>query len=756
MQKTLVNPYEKKTVAQLNVANPRAGWALKCKYSWLEGDPDPSMVEAMVSRDNANISRMLDAARELDFGADSATIGDINAKCDELDVNFVDIEFPPNEDAIAPEGSEARGKEPITWRRPVDFFDGAYEVFVGAVEPNDIRQGSLGDCWLLCAMSALAERPGEIQKMFVMDDGSGAVQTRNEHGVYKVRLCKNGEWQFVRLDDYFPCFPEAGPVYSKSHGNELWVLLLEKAFAKLHGSYDALRGGWAYEALMDMTGAPCSSVRLEDESVQADVRSGKFWRDLQQWDELGYLLTASTPGEDKFTETGNTPAGGPGLVAGHAYSLIQARTTSRGQKLLQLRNPWGSFEWNGDWSDESPLWTDALRAELGVAAEAVDDGAFWMSYEDFLKFFRSVNVCRLPKPGYPWQESRRKGRFTFEPATGKLTASTYILSVPERTTAFLMVHQEDERIQLSEKYLDVGLTLLREREDGTYDLVGGTGIEVSREVLLEVELEAGEYFVVPNTTGCKFSLTHGAKDVPAAPENIWDASRGAFTPEAEDSLREIHRRLDEDMDGLLKREELNSFQQMSEGCDMVDEVYAWLIENFDSRDGGLTADGFVECYQYMFEASGNDQSVVWRDLHYMGYNNALDLSGARTFVLSVHAECRVGLWKVPFDPMAFEEALETPVKALGEVQDFANGALRVYKKKNGYWGVTLAVENLNGESAVTVTMDCSESSNVVSHTGSLVAEVTVPSGETKIVHHLMPEDLAAWSYSFKAGWRFHG
>ena len=44
-----------------------------------------------------------------------------------------------------------------------------------------------------------------------------------------------------------------------------------------------------------------------------------------------------------------------GLVEGHAYSLINVAKAG-GQKLLQLRNPWGAHEWNGRWSDDSEEW----------------------------------------------------------------------------------------------------------------------------------------------------------------------------------------------------------------------------------------------------------------------------------------------------------------------------------------------------------------------------------------------------------------
>jgi calpain-15 len=47
-----------------------------------------------------------------------------------------------------------------------------------------------------------------------------------------------------------------GPIFSRANGNELWVLLLEKAYAKLHGNYQLLKGGYCNEALIDLTGCP--------------------------------------------------------------------------------------------------------------------------------------------------------------------------------------------------------------------------------------------------------------------------------------------------------------------------------------------------------------------------------------------------------------------------------------------------------------------------------------------------------------------
>lgn len=60
-----------------------------------------------------------------------------------------------------------------------------------------------------------------------------------------------------------------------------------------------------------------------------------------------------------MTEYGGPPEqdGNNGLVPGHAYTVIIIKEI-KGNLLLNLRNPWGHFEWNGDWGDNSPLWTE--------------------------------------------------------------------------------------------------------------------------------------------------------------------------------------------------------------------------------------------------------------------------------------------------------------------------------------------------------------------------------------------------------------
>lgn len=80
-----------------------------------------------------------------------------------------------------------------------------------------------------------------------------------------------------------------------------------------------------------------------------------------------------------------------GLVTGHAYSILSGHTINLAdgttKNLLRIRNPWGTGEWTGDWGDSSSLWTTAIKAQLGSELSFKDDGAFYMCWEDFTKYF---------------------------------------------------------------------------------------------------------------------------------------------------------------------------------------------------------------------------------------------------------------------------------------------------------------------------------------------------------------------------------
>ncbi|KAE8699402.1 hypothetical protein F3Y22_tig00110578pilonHSYRG00002 [Hibiscus syriacus] len=167
-----------------------------------------------------------------------------------------------------------------------------------------------------------------------------------------------GEWVSV-VDDWIPCeSPGELAFATNKKANELWVSILEKVYAKLHGSYEALEGGLVQDALVDLTGGAGEEIDMRSSEAQLDLASGRLWSQLLRFKQEGFLLGDGSP------SSSDVKVFSSGIVQGHAYSLLQVREVD-GYKLIQIRNPWANeVEWNGPWSDSSSEWTDRMRHKL--------------------------------------------------------------------------------------------------------------------------------------------------------------------------------------------------------------------------------------------------------------------------------------------------------------------------------------------------------------------------------------------------------
>jgi len=137
-------------------------------------------------------------------------------------------------------------------------------------------------------------------------------QEINKQGVFGIRMFKNGERQTIVIDDHFPCDADGDPCFSKANGNELWVMILEKAWAKIHKSYERIIGGQAHLTFRDLTGAPS----FEFESTDKDA----FDRILEG-ETRNYAMAAGiNPLDAEQAKRINDM----GLITEHSYGLIAA------------------------------------------------------------------------------------------------------------------------------------------------------------------------------------------------------------------------------------------------------------------------------------------------------------------------------------------------------------------------------------------------------------------------------------------------
>jgi hypothetical protein len=395
-----------------------------------------------------------------------------------------------------------------------------------APRPDDILQGALGDCWLLSAMAVLAERP-ELVRRVVLAGGPNAA------GAYQLRLCKDGVWATVTVDDVFPCLADGRLAYSKAAGGALWVPLIEKALAKLHGSYEALASGTMAEGLGLLTGAPCESLEVESDRQRAEREAqagagggglkqpppdlNELWARVLSYRAARFLLGASCGGSSVDAEA----AEAMGLHTRHAYSVldVQAGYMDAGPpyRLLKLRNPWGSGEWRGDWSDSSPLWA----REPGLAARLRpdgrrDDGVFWMAFDDFATYFTTLDVCKVR---LDWAEVRVDGEFPSSAgANGPFVHAFELRPLEEgavATDTALNLAQRSTRgapSAAAARQVDMGLCVLRERGGGEWEFVADAPRKVASNVCAEALLEGdgAKYVVLP----LGFNQMHAAARAP--------------------------------------------------------------------------------------------------------------------------------------------------------------------------------------------------------------------------------------------------
>jgi hypothetical protein len=301
--------------------------------------------------------------------------------------NFLDIYFPHNSNSILAKDSNGNFIDPdsatkfsqsinaadIEWKRAGEIFDD-YLLFDEKIEFDDINQGSLGNCYFLSAIAAISEFPEMIYQIF-------RTKEKNSEGYYEVILFIDGEWQIVFVDDYFPVSKKTNTfAFAKPNGNELWVILLEKVWAKINGGYANIISGWPSDPLSALTGFAVEKIFHKSQNPIA------LWETIKLSDKNDYIMCTSTKNDKNIEKYG--------LIVNHAYTLVGAKEKNyNGEtiRLVNIRNPWGRVEWNGDWSDNSKLWTTQLSDYFNRSDK--DDGTFFMEFNDFIKFFEWTHVC---------------------------------------------------------------------------------------------------------------------------------------------------------------------------------------------------------------------------------------------------------------------------------------------------------------------------------------------------------------------------
>ncbi|CAG2228582.1 CAPNN [Mytilus edulis] len=405
---------------------------------------------------------------------------------------FTDTDFPADTAALFFSDKDA---SMITWKRPKDLVEEwqSPQLISDGATRDDIKQGILGDCWFLSACAAVSQRECFMKKIVPSDQ---SLSGEGYKGSLNFRFWRFGQWEDVYIDDLLPT-ADGKLIYGKcTDPCEFWVAFVEKAYAKLHGSYEAIEGGQTMDALVDLTGGLAERHIIQNKDPQ-------LYRIIERARSSGAFITCSRKGDWRFSNKADPN----GLVSGHAYTITAVRKIKhqRGEeKMVRIRNPWGdNNEWKGSWSDNDINWNlvnEDIKQEIGLQSK--DDGEFWMSYRDFCKQFQEVTIC-LTGPDFEDDEEVESAGHV-EVMKGEWIAGKSG-GVKSLQIGFVLYKTDHPNRRLDTRHF-------RYHHD-----CGRSGVYINyREVSQRFQLEPGHYVIIPSTyisneTACFMLRVFGEK-----------------------------------------------------------------------------------------------------------------------------------------------------------------------------------------------------------------------------------------------------
>lgn len=314
-------------------------------------------------------------------------------------------------------------------------FDHPGLKIVEDINPGDVCQGGVGDCWLLSALSALAEFDDAITVLFKKrrDLHLPPKDTFNQYTIELYDLTTFRPVDVV-IDERLIWDDQSGDLLSCKPGKagDLWPALIEKALAAHCGGWDKIDGGQCTHAWRLLTG--CKEVytlRKEGNEFKcygAYNPNEEKWEKLansphdgfqglwpMKWPDVGggggmdqglsqdeFFLRMCAWDDNNFIMGGGTRAGSDtnntnGIVDGHAYTVLSCVDNAGGEgfDMVKVRNPWGQQEFEcGDWTDSGPNWERYPKVyEACGRPVKKDDGIFWMQKENFFNYFSTIYLC---------------------------------------------------------------------------------------------------------------------------------------------------------------------------------------------------------------------------------------------------------------------------------------------------------------------------------------------------------------------------
>ena len=409
---------------------------------------------------------------------------------------FLDEQFPPNINSLIkgyhPTKTSKKDLDEIllidykdiSWKRDSELNSNNNNINTSIFPPdnifiNKIIYNKLSNPNLFYALNILGEDPDKIKKLFINNK-------KDSSCIYGVNLCHNGHFQEVVIDDFFPYNQKLNSkIFLTEEKGFIWPQVLEKAYAKLYGSYNLITNKSMENIMKDFTCAPVITI---------DYFGDNLGNELLEAYKNGWILlggTGDTPAsQNLIQELGLDPKTDHEILL--VYKLtdeninqisnnsLNISTNDDYNIVLKIRNLSGKVEWIGDWSEYSGLWNDNFKNILNYNS---NEKNFYMNLKDFKLYFSKIKICKYNE-NYKYNSiivnQEQEGYALIKIKKKKINEDNKSLS-------YISFIQEEKNSKEQKNKYGIGRLILCKLYDKEVQYIGGK-MGQEREIILEQDL----------------------------------------------------------------------------------------------------------------------------------------------------------------------------------------------------------------------------------------------------------------------------
>jgi len=387
----------------------------------------------------------------------------------------------------------------ISWKRDYDLSNNNNNNNNSIFPPdnifiNRIIYNKLSNPNLFYALNILGANSDRIKKLFINNK-------KDSSCLFGVNLCHNGHFQQVVIDDFFPFNKKLNnnKVFLSEEKGFIWPQILEKAYAKLYGSYNLISDKSMENIMKDFTCAPVITI---------DYFGDNLSNELLEAYEKGWYIFGSSGDTDAskvlLRDLGLDPQTDHEILL--VYKLtdeninqisnnsLNISTNDDYNIVLKIRNLTGKNEWIGDWSEYSGLWNDNFKNILKYNS---GEKSFYMNLKDFKLYFSKIKICKFNET-YKYKSlviNQEKEYALIKIKTSKVNDND---NNNDKNLSYISFIQEEKNLGLNDNknIFGIGRIILCKLYNKEVQYIGGK-IGQEREIVLDNDLVSnGEEYLL--------------------------------------------------------------------------------------------------------------------------------------------------------------------------------------------------------------------------------------------------------------------